>query len=76
MGLEREWGKNNKAGGQSYKHIYARKLRLMGRNMRYFPVRYDSRVIIYKRKMFIRLATGLVLGLRPDLNKKCTPEVN
>ena len=29
--------------------------------MGYFPVRYDSRVIIYKRKMFIRLATGLVV---------------
>ena len=27
--------------------------------MGYFPVRYDSRVVIYKRKMFIRLATGL-----------------
>ena len=26
--------------------------------MRYFPVRYDSRVEIYERKMFIRLATG------------------
>ena len=26
--------------------------------MGYFPVRYDSRVIIYERKMFIRLATG------------------
>ena len=24
----------------------------------YFPVRYDSRVVIYERKMFIRLATG------------------
>ena len=26
--------------------------------MGYFPVRYDSRVLIYERKMFIRLATG------------------
>ena len=26
--------------------------------MGYFPVRYDSRVIIYERKMFIRLATA------------------
>ena len=26
--------------------------------MEYFLVRYDSRVVIYKRKMFIRLATG------------------
>ena len=44
--------------------------------MEYFLVRYDSRVVIYERKMFIRLATGLVLGLRPDLNQKCTKEVN
>ena len=29
--------------------------------MGYFPVRYDSRVIIYDRKMFLRLATGVVL---------------
>ena len=29
--------------------------------MGYFPVRYDSRVVIYERKMFIRLATD-----RPD----------
>ena len=26
--------------------------------MGYFPVRYDSRVIIYDRRGFIRLATG------------------
>ena len=26
-------------------------------SMGYFPVRYDSRVVIYDRKMFIRLAT-------------------
>ena len=26
--------------------------------MGYFPVRYDSRVVIYESKMFIRLATG------------------
>ena len=26
--------------------------------MGYFPVRYDPRVVIYERKMFIRLATG------------------
>ena len=25
--------------------------------MAYFPVRYDSRVVIYERKMYIRLAT-------------------
>ena len=29
--------------------------------MGYFPVRYDFRVIIYERKMFIRLATGLMI---------------
>ena len=28
--------------------------------MGYFPVRYDSRVVIYDRKMFIRLATGII----------------
>ena len=27
--------------------------------MRYFQVRYASRVVIYERKMFKRLATGL-----------------
>ena len=26
--------------------------------MEYFVVRYDSRVVIYEHKMFIRLATG------------------
>ena len=29
--------------------------------MGYFPVRYVSRVVIYARKMFIRLATGPLL---------------
>ena len=29
--------------------------------MGYFQVRYDSRVVIYERKMFIRLATGRVV---------------
>ena len=28
--------------------------------MGYFQVRYDSRVVIYERKMFIRLATGKI----------------
>ena len=28
--------------------------------MGYFPVRYDSRVINFERKVFIRLATGIV----------------
>ena len=27
--------------------------------MGYFPVRYDSRIVIYDRRGFIRLATGL-----------------
>ena len=27
--------------------------------MGYFPVRYNSKVLIYKRKIFIRLATGM-----------------
>ena len=29
--------------------------------MGYFPVRYDSRVVNYDRRGFIRLATGLVV---------------
>ena len=32
--------------------------------MGYFPVRYDSRVVIYERKMFIRLATDLFQALK------------
>ena len=28
--------------------------------MEYFLVRYDTRVVIYERKMFIRLAIGLL----------------
>ena len=34
--------------------------------MGYFPVRYDSRVVIYERKMFIRLATDYSTS-HPDL---------
>ena len=30
--------------------------------MGYFQVSYDSRVVIYERKMFIRLATGLIIA--------------
>ena len=30
--------------------------------MECFQVRYDSRVIIYKRKLFIRLATSVVIA--------------
>ena len=29
--------------------------------MGYFSVRYDSRVVIYEHKMFLRLATGQLL---------------
>ena len=36
--------------------------------MGYFQVRYNSRVIIYERKMFIRLATD-VSGLNPVIGK-------
>ena len=41
--------------------------------MLYFQVRYDSRVVIYERKIFIRLATGqldsrVVNDDRPHLN--------
>ena len=32
--------------------------------MGYFPVRYDSTVVIYKPKMFIRLATGASFKLQ------------
>ena len=42
---------------QSYKHDH--NLRPQSRNMECFQVRYDSRVVIYKFKLFIRLATGL-----------------
>ena len=30
--------------------------------MGYFPVRYNSIVVIYKHKMFIRLVAGLILS--------------
>ena len=59
-------GKNS---GQSYKHFmlvnYDSRVGIWG----YFPVRYDSRVVIYEHKMFIRLATGEVTDqdkLAPD----------
>ena len=40
--------------------------------MGYFPVRYDSRVIIYDRRGFIRLATGvaqvkITIGTQPGI---------
>ena len=34
--------------------------------MEYFLVRYDSRVVIYNRRGFIRLATGYLTLLRAD----------
>ena len=42
--------------------------------MGYFQVRYDSRVVKYERKLFIRLATGIaeptqVLEVRPVNNQ-------
>ena len=43
--------------GQSYKAIYASKLRLYSRSIKQFPSQYDSTVVIYERKLFIRLAT-------------------
>ena len=36
--------------------------------MGYFQVRYDSRIVIYERKMFIRLATDVSLS-KPTLGK-------
>ena len=38
--------------------------------MGYFPVRYDSRVVIYKRKMFIRLATEFLKWAKRNLRSK------
>ena len=38
--------------------------------MGYFQVRYDPRVIIYERKMFIRLATDLLMLLRIQLEEE------
>ena len=35
--------------------------------MGYFPVKYDSRVVIYEHKMFIRLATGNGLANKNNL---------
>ena len=35
--------------------------------MGYFPVRYDSRVAIYERKLFIRLATVLTPPINPKI---------
>ena len=34
--------------------------------MGYFQVRYNSRVVNYNRRGFIRLATDLIEGLRND----------
>ena len=46
--------------GQYYKALYDRNIQLYSRNMGCFQVRYDSRVVIYERKLFIRLATGRI----------------
>ena len=40
--------------------------------MEYFRVRYDSRVVIYERKMFKRLATGHSIG-RLRVRYVCKP---
>ena len=37
--------------------------------MGYFQVRYDSRVIIYDRRAFIRLATGVSVTIFGDILK-------
>ena len=39
--------------------------------MGYFQVRYDSRVVNYNRKLFIRLATGLVAMGGGSCSKDC-----
>ena len=38
--------------------------------MGYFQVRYDSRVIIYDRRAFIRLATGVSVTIFGDILKR------
>ena len=39
--------------------------------MGYFPVRYDSRVVNYDRRGFIRFATGLVVMGGDSSSKGC-----
>ena len=39
--------------------------------MEYIQVRYDSRVVIYDRKMFIWLATGLVVEAEESQSEGC-----
>ena len=41
--------------------LYKCKLRLYGRKHMQFTSNYDSRVLIYERKMQVRLATGSIL---------------
>ena len=43
--------------------------------MEYFKVMYDSRVIFYEQKMFIRLATGFGQHTVQIDQMSCTPEV-
>ena len=40
--------------------------------MGYFPVRYDSRVVIYERKLFIRLATGNCFEMVAGHKRQCS----
>ena len=51
----------NTFSSQSYKHFTLVNYNFQGHNKGYFPVRYDSRVVIYDHKMFIRLATEVCL---------------
>ena len=44
--------------------------------MRYFQVRYDSSVVIYERKLFIRLATGEHLHLGQCFKSQADSNVN
>ena len=45
--------------GKVLKRHYVNKLQLKSRNIWYLQVSYDLRVIIYVRRAFIRLTTGL-----------------
>ena len=45
--------------GQSYKASTLVNYNSSSRKYKQFTCNYESRVIIYKRKMFIRLATGV-----------------
>ena len=49
------------------KRLYDCKLRLYAHNMGYFQVRYDSRVVIYNYRTFLRLTTGLFSDLKASI---------